>query len=108
MWVVTSYCVHMVYANRRAMMQPLKVGIREFRAQLPHYLLEVGEPIAVTRHGATIGYFIPTHAEKKSFDFTALKQAAAQLQEALAAANVSEAELIAEYRQLRACKSNDI
>lgn len=60
MWVVTSYCVHMVYANRRVMMQPLKVGIREFRAQLPHYLLEVGEPIAVTRHGATIGYFIPT------------------------------------------------
>jgi len=45
-------------------MQPLKLGIREFRAQLPHYLLEVGEPIAVTRHGATIGYFIPSQVKE--------------------------------------------
>ena len=45
-------------------MQPLKVGIREFRAQLPHYLLEVGEPIAVTRHGTTIGYFIPAQVKE--------------------------------------------
>ena len=45
-------------------MQTLKVGIREFRAQLPHYLLEVGEPIAVTRHGTMIGYFIPAQVKE--------------------------------------------
>jgi antitoxin (DNA-binding transcriptional repressor) of toxin-antitoxin stability system len=41
-------------------MDSLKVGIREFRSQLPHYLLEVGQPLAITRHGETIGYYIPT------------------------------------------------
>lgn len=45
-------------------MQAIKVGMREFRANLPHYLLEVGEPIAVTRHGTTIGYFIPTQIQE--------------------------------------------
>jgi len=41
-------------------MDTLKVGIREFRNQLPHYLLEAGQAIAITRHGETIGYFIPS------------------------------------------------
>jgi len=41
-------------------MQALKVGIREFCTDLPHYLLETGQPVAVTRHGETIGYFIPS------------------------------------------------
>ncbi len=45
-------------------MQTLKVGIREFRANLPHYLLKMGEPIAVTRHGTMIGYFIPAQVKE--------------------------------------------
>jgi antitoxin (DNA-binding transcriptional repressor) of toxin-antitoxin stability system len=82
-------------------MQPLKVGIREFRTHLPHYLLETGRPVAVTRHGETIGYFIPTRETKKADDLAALKTAAAQLDALLAAEGLSEDELVAEFRRLR-------
>ena len=84
-------------------MQALKVGIREFRTHfhLPH-LLETGQPVAVTRHGETIGYFIPSREMKTADDVTALKTAAARLDELLAAEGVSEEELINEFRQRRA------
>jgi antitoxin (DNA-binding transcriptional repressor) of toxin-antitoxin stability system len=83
-------------------MRALKVGIREFRAHLPHYLLETGRPVAVTRHGETIGYFIPSRDTKMSDEIAALKAAAAKLDELLAAEGISEDELVAEFRRLRA------
>jgi antitoxin (DNA-binding transcriptional repressor) of toxin-antitoxin stability system len=82
-------------------MDLLKVGIREFRAHLPHYLLEAGRPAAVTRHGETIGYFIPSREAKTADDLAALKTAAAKLDELLAAQGVDEDELVAEFRGLR-------
>ena len=82
-------------------MQALKVGIREFRTHLPHYLLEAGQPVAVTRHGETIGYFIPSREAKTADDITALKSAAAKLDALLAAEGVSEDELVSEFRRLR-------
>lgn len=82
-------------------MQALKVGIREFRTHLPHYLLETGQPVAVTRHGETIGYFIPSREAKTADDITALKTAAAKLDALLAAEGVSEDELVGEFRRLR-------
>ena len=93
-----------MYANRVMIMQALKVGIREFRAQLPHYLLEVGEPIAVTRHGATIGYFIPAQLDDKSFDLSAIKKIAESLDSQLKAAAIDEDELVAAFRLLRIIK----
>jgi hypothetical protein len=39
-------------------METLKVGIREFREKLARYLLETDVPVAITRHGDTIGYYI--------------------------------------------------
>jgi hypothetical protein len=41
-------------------MEATKVGIREFRADMAEFIAS-STPIAVTRHGQTIGYFIPTH-----------------------------------------------
>jgi hypothetical protein len=43
----------------------LKVGMREFRAHLPQYLL-TAVPVAITRHGEIVGYYIPTrhHVEQ--------------------------------------------
>ena len=40
-------------------METLKIGVREFRDKLATYLLESEAPLAITRHGDTIGYFIP-------------------------------------------------
>lgn len=41
------------------------VGIREFRAHLYKYTRENQEPIALTNHGETIGYYIPAQPQKK-------------------------------------------
>ena len=57
----------------------LKVGIREFRSQLPHYLLEVGQPLAITRHDETIGYYIPTRDKAASDEGMSLRLAAEKL-----------------------------
>ncbi len=37
-----------------------KIGMREFRNNLAKYL-SATDPVAVTRHGQTVGYFLPTH-----------------------------------------------
>ena len=44
-------------------MQTAKVGIREFRADLAGFIAS-STPVAVTRHGQTVGYFIPTQGEQ--------------------------------------------
>lgn len=78
----------------------LKVGMREFRAHLPQYLL-TSVPVAITRHGETVGYYIPTrhHIEKAELD--TLKQAAQSLEKLLISHGVTEEELFQEFRVLR-------
>ena len=44
-------------------MQTKSVGIREFRAGLAEFI-DNKQPVAVTRHGQTVGYFIPTQGEQ--------------------------------------------
>ena len=39
-------------------MEATKVGIREFRSAITEYIAS-GTPIAITRHGLTVGFFIP-------------------------------------------------
>lgn len=65
-----------------------KVGIREFRAGLAGYIAS-DVPIAVTRHGQTVGFFHPAHVERAA-DLAALKTAAAKLDQLL---DVSEDDL---------------
>jgi len=40
-------------------METLKVGIRESREKLASYLLHSDKPLALTRHGDTVGYYPP-------------------------------------------------
>ena len=47
-------------------MEKLKVGIREFREKLATYLLETEVPVAITRHGDTIGYYISARRKRKT------------------------------------------
>ena len=79
----------------------IKVGVREFRAKLPAYL-ESMSPVAITRHGETIGYYIPAHRGRPQVELDALKAAAAKLEAMQAAKGVSEDELIADFRAIRA------
>ena len=77
-----------------------KVGIREFRNQMAKYL-NTTEPIAVTRHGQTVGYFFPTHQEPSKVELEKLKLAAAKLDALLAEQGIQEDELVEEFRQFR-------
>ena len=58
-------------------MSATKVGIREFRAGLSSFV-DSDEPVAVTRHGSTVGYFIPVK-EDRAADVAALKAAGEKL-----------------------------
>ena len=44
-------------------MSTVRIGIREFREKLAGYL-ESDQPLAITRHGETLGFYIP--AQKRS------------------------------------------
>ena len=77
-----------------------KIGIREFRNKIAQYL-NTSDPIAVTRHGQTVGYFLPTHQDVSKVELEKLKQAAQTLDALLAEAGVTEDELVNEFRQLR-------
>ncbi len=82
-------------------MHSLKVGIREFRSQLPHYLLEVGQPLAITRHGETIGYYIPTRDKTGADDLKALRAAAEKLDRLLQASGVEPDDIVEEFNTRR-------
>jgi hypothetical protein len=77
-----------------------KVGIREFRENLASYL-ESKAPVAITRHGATIGIYFPTRPAPDRADLEALRVAGEKMQELIAAAGTTENEIVADFKQLR-------
>ena len=77
-----------------------KIGMREFRNNLAKYL-SATEPVAVTRHGQTVGYFLPTHQKPEKAELESLKIAAAKLDDLLTSSEITEDELVAEFRELR-------
>jgi PHD/YefM family antitoxin component YafN of YafNO toxin-antitoxin module len=80
----------------------VKVGIREFREKLASYVLESERPVAITRHGDTVGYYIPARRKRSEADRTALREAASRLQKMLVAEGVSEEEIVADFKRWRA------
>jgi len=90
------------YTNE--IMEPVKVGIREFRERLASYVLESDAPVAITRHGDTVGYFIPARRKRSEAERAALKEAAAQLDALLAAKGLTEDDLVAEFKSRRKAK----
>lgn len=85
-------------------MEPVRVGIREFREKLANYVLESETPLAITRHGDTVGYFIPARRRRTEEERAALKEAAAQLDALLVAKGVTEDELVKDFKRWRAGK----
>ncbi len=77
----------------------MRVGIREFRAGLSDFV-DSDAPVAVTRHGHTVGYFIPVK-EDCSADLAALKAAGEKL-DALTSLTEDEVDAAIEvFKQLR-------
>ena len=93
--IVVSLCTH-----RGRAVQTTKVGIREFRENLSSYL-ESKTPVAITRHGATIGVYLPTRPKPSQADLEALRAAGEKLDAMIAAAGTSEEELMEDFKKLR-------
>jgi antitoxin (DNA-binding transcriptional repressor) of toxin-antitoxin stability system len=81
-------------------MDTVKIGIREFRQNLAGYL-ESGTPLAIMRHGATLGYFIPAQKRSRKAELEAMRAAAKDLDKMIATWGASEDELMEEYKQIR-------
>ena len=79
----------------------VKVGMREFRAHLPQYLFSSALPVAITRHGETMGFYVPVRHRAEGEDLSALRYAASQLEGLLNAHGLTEDELLTEFRALR-------
>lgn len=82
-------------------METVKVGMREFRDKLATYLLESESPVAITRHGDTVGYFIPARRKRSDADKEALREAATHWQKILDTEGISEDEVVADFKQWR-------
>ena len=80
-------------------MEATKVGIREFRAGMAEFIAS-STPVAVTRHGQTIGYFIPTHGQAEA-DVASLKKASKTLDRMLAAKSVDVDSVVADFKTVR-------
>ena len=88
-----------------------KVGIREFRANLAS-ILESKTPVTVTRHGETLGVFVPVGARSTSAtlgrsrkptkaDIEAVRRAGAEIDAMIAAMGTTAEELIADFEKAR-------
>ena len=76
-----------------------KVGIREFRADLAEYIA-ANTPVAITRHGQTVGYFIPTQGQVEA-DVAALKKASKSLEKLLEQHSVDTEAVVADFKVAR-------
>lgn len=82
-------------------MELQSVGLREFRTHLHKYTRQADEPIAITAHGETIGYYIPARPAPQAQDFLALKQAVRKLAAMLDASGVDADDIVAEFQAER-------
>jgi len=81
-------------------METVKIGIREFRENLAGYL-ESGTPLAIMRHGETLGFYIPAKKRNRKAELEAMRAAAKDLDEMISSWGASEDELMQEYKDIR-------
>lgn len=81
-------------------MHTTRVGIREFRENLSSYL-ESKTPVAITRHGSTIGIYVPAKPRSSQADLEALRLAGQKMQELIAAAGTSDEAVVEDFKTLR-------
>jgi hypothetical protein len=62
--------------------------------------LESKTPVAITRHGATIGIYLPIKPKPSHSALEAFRAAGEKMQEQIAAAGTNEEELMADFKRL--------
>lgn len=78
------------------------VGVREFRQDLADYI-DQAEPVTVTRHGRTVGLFIPVHQDRKA-EVAAYVEAATKANALLTELGMTEDDAVAEFDAQRKAK----
>jgi antitoxin (DNA-binding transcriptional repressor) of toxin-antitoxin stability system len=81
-------------------METLRIGIREFRENLAGYL-EAGKSLAITRHGETLGFYIPAQKRSRKAELKALRAASKDLDDMIASWGATEDGLMEEYKEIR-------
>ena len=80
-------------------METSSVGIREFRAALAEYI-DGDTPVTVTRHGQTVGLFVPLRRPSAE-DLKRLEAAAAKFRKAMPLSDDDVEEMVADFDALR-------
>ncbi|MCL2804080.1 MAG: type II toxin-antitoxin system prevent-host-death family antitoxin [Micrococcales bacterium] len=80
----------------------LSVGVREFRQDLADYIDQT-EPVTVTRHGRTVGLFVPVRRDRQA-EIAAFAEAAGKASELLAELGMTEDAVVEEFDALRGVK----
>lgn len=78
-----------------------RIGIREFRESLSTYLLQSQAPIAITRHGDTVGYYIPTRRKRTSEEKAASRRSHERVQKWMAEQGITEEDILQDFQQWR-------
>ena len=78
----------------------IRIGIRELRDKLASYM-ESTVPIEVTRHGQTVGFYIPVPRRPGQAEREALLEAGRRMQAELARLGLTEEELVADFKRWR-------
>jgi antitoxin (DNA-binding transcriptional repressor) of toxin-antitoxin stability system len=81
-------------------METVKIGMREFRENLAGYL-ESGTPLAITRHGETLGFYIPAQKRSRRAELAAMRAAAKELDKMISSLGASEDVLMEDYKEIR-------
>lgn len=74
----------------------VRIGIRELRARLAS-VLESSTPIEITRHGETIGFYVPLPRQAGPQQRAQLLEAGRAMQAELLRQGLSEKELLADF-----------
>jgi hypothetical protein len=89
-----------LYKKVKAMAQVKNISVKEFRENLAEHIRS-DNPVAVTRHGLTVGYFIPTRKPVEEADKQALTEASRRLSLLLEEQGLDPEELIKDAITLR-------
>jgi antitoxin (DNA-binding transcriptional repressor) of toxin-antitoxin stability system len=86
-------------------METTKVGVREFRNRFSDYS-ESGKAVAVTKHGRTVGFYIPVRRKPAAEELATFREAGRVMQEWMAKNGVGEEELVEDFKRLRSTKKS--
>ena len=77
---------------------------REFRENFSAYL-ESTIPVGITRHGATIGIYVPAKPKPSQADIDAARAAGETMRQVIASAGATAEEIVEDFKKLRRQRS---